>query len=69
MGRRKGQARPRPEGGEEAEGLRVKVEEVAHAEGVVGGVLLEEGGEVDVCGSGGFCVEEEVGGGDGEEGA
>ena len=52
---------------EEAEGLGVEVEEVAHAEGVVAGVLGEEGGEIRITGRG-FGVEEEVGGGDGEEG-
>ena len=46
---------------EEAEGLRVEVEKVAHAEGVVAGVLGEEGGEVGV-GGGGLGVEEEVDG-------
>ena len=35
---------------EEAEGAGVEVEEVAHAEGVVAGVLGEEGGEVGVGG-------------------
>jgi len=35
---------------EEAEGTGIEVEEVAHAEGVVGGVLGEEGGEVGVGG-------------------
>ena len=41
---------------------------MAHAEGVVAGVLGEEGGEIGV-GCGGFCVEEEDEGGGGEEGA
>ena len=38
--------------------MGVEVEEVAHAEGVVGGVLGEEGGEVGV-GGGVWAVEEE----------
>ena len=41
---------------------------MAHAEGVVGGVFGEEGGEVGV-GGWGVGVEEDVGGGGGEEGA
>ena len=43
-------------------GLGVEVEEVAEGEGVVGGVLLEEGGEVGVgCGWGGVEDEEACG--------
>ncbi len=51
---------------EEAEGLRVEVEEVAHAEGVVAGVLGEELGEVGV-GCGGAGMQEEVDAGGGED--
>ena len=40
---------------EEAEGLGVEVEEVAEGEGVVAGVLREEGGEVGVRGRGVRC--------------
>ena len=45
-------------GAEGGHGPGVEVEEVAEGEGVVAGVLVEEGGEVDV-GAGGLCVEGE----------
>ncbi len=63
------------DGGEEeriaegAHGLCVEVEEVAEGEGVVAGVLLEEGGEVGA-GAGGVGVQDEESrdeGGDGAE--
>ena len=53
---------------EEAEGAGVEVEEVAHAEGVVGGVVGEERGEVGV-GCGGVGSEKDIEGCGGEEGA
>ena len=63
------------DGGEEegvaegGHGLGVEVEEVAEGEGVVAGVLLEEGGEVGA-GYGAGAEDEESGyeGGDGAEG-